>query len=126
MSVNATSTSPLSAVSRIGSEIHSQSILDADKALKTKTPGDKATRDAFQEFVAGTFFQQMFKSLRETQEKPKYFNGGQAEEIFQSQLDQQLSTDLARKHGGALAGSLYDPFVQNVRPRSVAASASAS
>lgn len=124
MSVSSTSMSPLSAVSRIGTEKKPQSILDADSALKT--PGDQATRDAFQEFVAGTFFQQMFKSLRETQDKPKYFNGGQAEEIFQSQLDQQLSTELAKKHGGALAGSLYDPFVQNVRPRQAAASSSAS
>ncbi len=58
MSVSSTSMSPLSAGSRIGTEKKPQSILDADSALKT--PGDQATRDAFQEFVAGTFFQQMF------------------------------------------------------------------
>lgn len=115
MSISASSASPLSAVHGVGASLGTKRLTDGDDSIKS--PPDKATREAFQEFVAGTFFQTMFKSLRETQEKPKYFHGGQAEEIFQSQLDQQLSTDLAKKHGAAFAGSLYDPFVQNLRPR---------
>lgn len=85
--------------------------------------GDAKTREAFQQFVAGTFFQQMFKALRDTQQKPKYFHGGQAEEIFQGQLDQQLSEDLAKKHGDQFVGQLYDSFTHNARAKIRPASA---
>jgi len=47
-------------------------------------------REAFTKFVGQTFFGQMMKAMRSTQEKPAYFHGGQAEEVFQSQLDQAL------------------------------------
>ncbi|MDA0806719.1 MAG: rod-binding protein [Planctomycetota bacterium] len=52
--------------------------------------------EAFDQFVGDTFFRQMLKSLRSTTGKPAYFHGGQAEEIFQSQLDELLITDMAK------------------------------
>ena len=79
------------------------------------------TREKFQEFVAGTFFQQMFKAMRSTQQKPKYFHGGQAEEVFQSQLDQQFAEELAKSKGAAFSDSLYDSFAAGVRAKIKAA-----
>ena len=68
------------------------------------------TKEAFQDFVAGTFYKQMLKSLRQSHDKPAYFHGGQAEEMFRSQLDQQVAEDLARTQGAAFADPLYDSF----------------
>ncbi|HUG89523.1 MAG TPA: rod-binding protein [Planctomycetaceae bacterium] len=65
---------------------------------------------AFQDFVAGTFFQQMLKALRKTQGQAAYFHGGQAEQIFQGQFDQQIAEDLARDHGAAFAEPLFNSF----------------
>lgn len=67
-------------------------------------------RQAFQEFVSGTFFRQMIKSLRSAQSEPAYFHGGQAERIFQGQFDEQIADDLAKKHGAALADPLFKAF----------------
>ncbi len=74
-------------------------------------PNEQAkVRQAFQEFVSGTFFRQMIKSLRSAQGEPAYFHGGQAERIFQGQFDEQIADDLASKHGEALAEPLFKAF----------------
>ncbi len=70
------------------------------------------TREKFQEFVAGTFYKQMLKSLRSTQGKPAYFHGGQAEEVFRSQLDQHITDDLARSRGGSFADPLFSVYAR--------------
>ena len=69
-------------------------------------------REKFQDFVAGTFYKEMLKSLRNTQKKPAYFHGGQAEDIFQSRMDDQVTQDLARKHGDQIAGPLYTVYAR--------------
>ncbi len=57
----------------------------------TRTDGDEDEfRKVFHQFVGQTMFGQMLKSMRETQQKPAYFHGGRAEEIFQEQLDNVL------------------------------------
>ena len=71
------------------------------------------TREAFQALVAGTFYKQMLKSLRNTLDKPAYFHGGQAENTFQAQLDQQIAEDLAAGRGGDFADKLYEAFVHS-------------
>ena len=76
---------------------------------------DLRLRETFQDFVAGTFYAQMLKSLRKTHGKPAYFHGGQAEEVFQGQLDQQVAEDLARSAGGAFADPLFEAFEQRLR-----------
>lgn len=72
-------------------------------------------REAFQDFVAGTFYQQMLKSLHATHGKPAYFHGGQAEEMFQSQMDQQVASDLAKSHGSVLSDKLYEVFARQLQ-----------
>lgn len=87
---------------------------ELDAALGPKAPGGLSKgddgRQEFQKFVAGTFFGTMLKELRKTQEKPAYLHGGQAEEFFQSQLDQTISDDLAKKHGAVFSEPLFSAF----------------
>ncbi len=98
----------------------------AMSSLLTKMPGFDATdlsatshkpqgralqvREKFQDFAAGTFYKEMLKSLRSGQKHSKYFYGGQAEEIFRGQLDQQIAEDMARQHGGAFASPLFEAY----------------
>ncbi|MEQ1825531.1 MAG: rod-binding protein [Pirellula sp.] len=63
-------------------------------------------RKAFQDFVGQTLFSQMIASMRKTQEGAAYFDGGQAEKIFQGQLDQILSQELS----DASASKISDPM----------------
>ncbi|QDT99435.1 rod-binding protein [Gimesia aquarii] len=76
-------------------------------------------KEAFQDFVAGTFYKQMFKALRSGQNKPAYFHGGQAEELFQSHMDQQISEDLAKQHGSVLSDTLFSTFARQMNAVSV-------
>ena len=92
-------------------------LASAEQSTSPRAPQSDATKEKFQEFVAGTFFQQMFKAMRQTQKKPKYFHGGKAEEIFQSQLDQQFSQELAKSHGAAFSNDLYEPFSTSLGAR---------
>jgi len=73
----------------------------------------KDARKAFRDFVGQTFFGQMLKSMRSTQGKPAYFHGGQAEEIFRSQLDQTL----AEKMTEASADQIADPMFRRQFPK---------
>ncbi len=65
-------------------------------------------RGAFSSFVGETFYGQMLKSMRTTVGKPAYFHGGQAEETFRSQLDQQLAQELAEETGDRFAGPMFE------------------
>lgn len=79
-------------------------------AQNVPKPDSLTTEQAFQDFVAGTFFNMMLKALRSTQGEVQYFGGGQAEETFRNQLDQQIAEDLARDHGEAFSAPLYPNF----------------
>lgn len=90
-------------------------VAEADSSLKPLTAVSRDEKDEvqarFQEFMAGTFYSQMVKSLRAGQGKPAYFHGGQAEEIFQSQLDQIVSSNLAKSHGAAISQPLFESYL---------------
>jgi Rod binding domain-containing protein len=72
-------------------------------------------KSTFQDFVAGTFYQEMMKSVRKMHGKAAYMHGGQAEDMFQNQLDQHVSQDLAHTNGNQFADSLYQAFMANGR-----------
>ena len=72
-----------------------------------------ATREAFKSFVGETFFHQMIKAMRTSVGKPAYFHGGQAEEIFSSQLDQTLSETMT----SASARQFTQPMFELQFPR---------
>ncbi|MEX0702169.1 MAG: rod-binding protein [Planctomycetales bacterium] len=77
--------------------------------------GETALRQQFDAAVAGTFYRQMMQSLRKMHDKPAYFHGGQAEEMFRNQLDQQVADDLAARHGQAFSEPLFEAFAARLR-----------
>jgi Rod binding domain-containing protein len=88
--------------------------LQALQAPAARAPNehDLLVREKFQDFVAGTFYKQMLKALRSTQGKPAYFHGGQAEEIFKSQMDEHVTDQLAKSHGEPFASGLFSSYAQ--------------
>jgi Rod binding domain-containing protein len=70
-------------------------------------------RDAYRDFVGKTFFGQMLKAMRSTVDKPAYFHGGQTEEVFRSQLDQQLADRMSE----ATAPQFADPMFRLQFPK---------
>lgn len=71
-------------------------------------PGD--LKHTFQKTTGELFFGQLVKALRQTAGKPAYLHGGQAEELFQSQLDQTLVEHMAESHGGPFVEDLYRQY----------------
>ncbi|MHB8903087.1 MAG: rod-binding protein [Thermoguttaceae bacterium] len=94
----------------------SRDAISLPDALKAPRPDSDATeangelRQAFQSFVGETLFGQMLKAARQTQNKPAYFHGGRAEEIFQQQLDQVLAEKIARSDGAQYSNALFELF----------------
>lgn len=83
---------------------------DSNVAPKEKDVEQEQLRKAFHNFVGQTFFSQMLSSLRSTQEGAAYFNGGQAEKIFQGQLDQVLSEELTKSSADQIADPMFELF----------------
>jgi Rod binding domain-containing protein len=81
----------------------------ANKPASGATANPKL-RQAFDSFVGETFYGQMLKSLRSTQSKTPYFNGGHAEEVFTQQLDQVLSQKLSKAGADKFSGPMYNLF----------------
>jgi hypothetical protein len=67
-------------------------------------------REAFQDFVGQTFYGQLLSAMRKTVDKPAYFHGGRAEEIFQNQLDQVLSEKLSDASAKSFTEPMYQLF----------------
>jgi len=65
-------------------------------------------REKFTQFVGETFYGQMIKSMRSTVGKAAYFDGGQAEKVFQGQLDQQLAQHLTETTADRFAKPLFN------------------
>jgi hypothetical protein len=72
--------------------------------------GSDELKQAFQDFVGKTFFSQMIASMRSTQQESAYFNGGQAEKIFQGQLDQILTDEITQASSSQIAEPMYRLF----------------
>ncbi len=68
---------------------------------------------AFTDFFGKTFYSQLVKALRSAEQKPAYFHGGQAEEIFRSRLDQTLVDEMSK----ATAESFSEPMFRHQFPR---------
>ncbi len=80
----------------------------ASAAMLESVEEPSELREAFDNFVGQTFFQQMLSAMRKTVDKPAYFHGGRAEEVFQGQLDQVLSEEMTK----ASADSFTDPLFE--------------
>ena len=67
-------------------------------------------RETFDQFVGETFYGQMLSSMRKTVGKPAYFHGGRGEEVFQGQLDQMLSEQLAKASAADFTEPMFELF----------------
>jgi len=72
---------------------------------------DTELRETFQEFVGKVFFGQLLKAMRKLTDKPAYFHGGRAEEVFQRRLDELLAKKLSESSSERLAEPMYELFV---------------
>lgn len=82
---------------------------------ESSTPPPDKLREAFHDFVGQTFFAEMIKACRSSQQPSAYFHGGRAEEIFQGQLDQVLSEELSTSSADKIADPMYELFMLNRR-----------
>lgn len=79
--------------------------------LPETSSSDRAElRKAFDQFVGETFYGQMLQAMRKTQNKPAYFHGGRAEEIFQQQFDRVLAEKLTTATADQFTGPMYQLF----------------
>jgi Rod binding domain-containing protein len=81
-----------------------------------ESAADKAEKlhSTFTQFVGQTFYGQMIKAMRSTVTQPAYFNGGQAEKIFQSQLDQTLADQMTKASADRFAEPMFQRQFPNV------------
>ncbi len=86
-----------------------------DIAIKTSAPlsvkkqadeRDMKLRKACRDFES-VFTYEILKNMRNSVEKCDLFHGGQAEDIYQSMLDQQLAKNMAGKGPNSIANILY-------------------
>ena len=105
----------------ISSIASSETMLQAsEKTPKLQKPqsgkDDSEFKKVFHQFVGEVLYGQLLKSMRNTQSKPAYFDGGRAEEIFQQQLDQTL----VEKMSEAGSKTITDPMFELMNaPRSL-------
>jgi hypothetical protein len=92
------------------SQLQASQLTSAAETLG-KSRQKEATREAFQDFVGQTFFAEMIKSLRSSQEPSAYFHGGRAEEIFQGQFDQVLAEELSDASAEKISDPMYELFM---------------
>ncbi len=67
-------------------------------------------RKAFDSFVGQTFYGQLLQAMRKTVDKPAYFHGGRAEEVFQAQLDQILAERMTEATADQFTGPMFELF----------------
>lgn len=88
-----------------GGAIHRQAE-DGDSTVQSQNELEKA----FNQFVGESLYGQLMKSLRSSTGNAAYFDGGRAEEMFQAQLDQQITQRLAAETGHQLTGPMMELF----------------
>ncbi len=90
----------------------SQTYRNLSQQTSFKSPagdGDKL-KDAFTEFVGQSLFGQMLSAMRESVHQPAYFGGGQAEKIFQQQMDQVLVEKITDASADRIAEPMLELF----------------
>ena len=70
-------------------------------------------RQAFDDFVGQTFFSHLLKAMRQTVDRPAYVHGGQAEDIFQQQLDQLLLEKVTNTSASTFTDPMFELFMMN-------------
>ena len=82
-------------------------------SLEQQINDAKELKETFNTFVGESYFGQLLKSMQSTVGKPAYFHGGQAEEVFRGQLNQQMAQDMT----AASADQIADPMFRQQFPQ---------
>ena len=82
----------------------------AEPGSRSNAADEKQAREVFRDVVGQTFFSHLISAMRKTVDKPAYFHGGRAEEVFQSQLDQMLAENLSDASAEQLADPMFELF----------------
>ena len=69
---------------------------------------ESEVREQFQRILGELLYGQMLSAMRKNVDKPAYFHGGRAEEIFTQQLDQQLAREMSKAGAEQLVGPMFD------------------
>ena len=85
--------------------------MNLEQTSKGSPQASPELKEAFEEFVGQTFFSEMIKAARTGQQKPAYFHGGRAEEVFQSQFDQMLSEQMSEVSAETVAEPMLELFM---------------
>jgi hypothetical protein len=101
-----------------GSEQAAAKATVASGASIKKQTTEQDARAAFDKFVGNTFYGQMLKAMRSTVDKPAYFDGGRAEEMFQNQLDQVITDHMTEAKPGEFTGGMFNQFWNDLSQRS--------
>jgi len=83
---------------------------DVAQPAKVESPAEQREqqfRELLHQFIGQTLFGQMLKSMRATQEKNPFFHGGQAEEIYQSLLDMEMTDQMTKATSKTLSEPMY-------------------
>lgn len=110
------------AISGSGSNVISNagSNISSNAGLKPGKPVDKAAereevRAAFQKAMGDTFYRQLLKTMRDSTSKAAYMHGGQAEDIFQAQLDEILIERMSEANGGDFSDRMFEQQFPHLR-----------
>ena len=82
-------------------------VLNLQDAKEASLQEAQDIKKAYTQFVGESFYGTMLKSMRKTVGEPAYFHGGQAEKLFQGQLDQEIASEMASTGSSGMAESLF-------------------
>ncbi|MFQ5502219.1 MAG: hypothetical protein ACE5EQ_07940 [Phycisphaerae bacterium] len=69
------------------------------------------------EFVGNAFYGTLLREMQDSKIKGKYFHGGRGEEIFQSQLNMEMSKRMGQASNDPIANKMYDAFARRLGSR---------
>ncbi len=82
----------------------------APEGLTEQQQGDLTRLKGLSKDYESFFMKQVVDAMRKTVPKDGYLNGGNAEEIYRSMMDEKLSEQMADKGGSGIAENLYNTF----------------
>jgi flagellar protein FlgJ len=80
-----------------------------------KIQGEEARLRAATDALEGTFYQELFKAMRESVPESGLLDGGSGEDAFTAMLDQHLADVQASQSEGGIGQALYQWFTNGGR-----------
>ena len=77
-----------------------------------KIQGEEARLKAATDALEGTFYQELFKAMRESVPESGLLDGGSGEDAFTAMLDQHLADVQASRSEGGIGQALYQWFTR--------------